>query len=89
MWISIDFFPLTLLCTWYVQLLSDWVQQYSTSTGIVLDQGRQVFVYSGKNDYVCNYIGGAEWTKATQWRNQVTEILNLTLALHNNKIIRP
>ena len=54
-----------------LQLLSDWVQQYSTSTGMVLDEDIKVFVYSGMNDYVCNYIGGAEWTKATKWRNQV------------------
>ena len=51
------------------------MQQYSTSTGMVLDEGIKVFVYSGMNDYVCNYIGGAEWTKATKWRNQVASYL--------------
>ena len=57
----------------YLQLLSDWVHHFSTTAAMVLDQGRKVFVYSGKNDYVCNYIGGAEWTNATQWRNQVRQ----------------
>jgi hypothetical protein len=33
------------------------VQQYAYTTGMVLDQGRKVFVYSGTNDFVCNYIG--------------------------------
>ena len=27
-------------------------------------------VYSGKEDYICNYMGGYEWTNITQWKGQ-------------------
>ncbi len=27
-------------------------------------------VYSGKEDYICNYLGGAAWTNATKWKGQ-------------------
>ena len=36
----------------------------------VLDAGRRVVVYSGKEDYICNYLGGFEWTNSTQWKGQ-------------------
>ena len=48
-----------------MQLLSDWVHQFASATGMVLDAGRKVMVYNGKCDYVCNYLGGAEWTNVT------------------------
>ena len=27
-------------------------------------------VYSRKEDYICNYFGGFEWTNSTQWKGQ-------------------
>ena len=54
-----------------MQLLGDWVHQFASATGMVLDAGRRVLVYSGKDDYICNYLGGAEWTNVTQWKQQV------------------
>ena len=54
-----------------LQLLDDWVHEFASATGKVLDSGRRVLVYSGKEDYVCNYVGGAEWTNATKWSQQV------------------
>lgn len=33
----------------------------------VLSTGRRVMVYSGKEDYICNYLGGLEWANATKW----------------------
>ena len=58
----------------HLQLLGDWVHQFASATGTVLDAGRRVVVYSGKDDYICNYIGGAEWTNVTQWKEQVSNI---------------
>ncbi|XP_064395580.1 serine carboxypeptidase S10 family member 1-like [Halichondria panicea] len=51
-------------------LLGDWIKDFKSATGKVLDQGRRVVVYSGKEDYICNYLGGSEWTNVTQWKNQ-------------------
>lgn len=30
-----------------------------------------MLIYSGKLDYICNYIGGAAWTRNLQWPGQV------------------
>lgn len=54
-----------------MQLLGDWVHQFASATAKVLDSGRRVLVYSGKEDYICNYLGGMEWTNATKWSEQV------------------
>ena len=36
-------------------------------------------VYSGKEDYICNYVGGMEWTNATKWSQQVTSYFQDTV----------
>lgn len=35
-----------------------------------LDAGIPVLVYSGTEDYICNWMGGESWTNALVWRNQ-------------------
>ena len=52
--------------------MGDWVHQFASATGMVLDAGRRVLVYNGKDDYICNYLGGAGWTNVTQWKQQVS-----------------
>ena len=27
-------------------------------------------VYSGKDDFICNYLGGKEWVESTKWSGQ-------------------
>ena len=54
-------------------MLGDWVHQFASATGSVLDAGRRVVVYNGKDDYICNYIGGEGWTNVTQWKEQVRD----------------
>lgn len=49
-------------------MLGDWIKEFASATGRVLDAGRRVVVYSGKEDYICNYLGGSEWTNVTQWK---------------------
>lgn len=34
------------------------MHEFASSVGKVLDSGRRVMVYSGKEDYICNYLGG-------------------------------
>lgn len=47
------------------------MHEFASAVGKVLDSGRRVMVYSGKEDFICNYVGGAEWTNATSWSQQV------------------
>lgn len=58
-------------------LLSDWVHEFADAVGKVLDAGRRVLAYSGKEDFICNYLGGASWTNSTKWSKQAS-FLNAT-----------
>ena len=53
-----------------VFLLADWVREFKDAVSVVLGSDRRVMVYSGKEDYICNYLGGLEWTNATQWKGK-------------------
>ena len=54
-----------------VQLLADWVHSFQSAAGTVLSHGRRVVVYSGKDDFICNYLGGQAWINSTQWNDEV------------------
>ena len=51
-------------------LLGDWIKEFQNAVSKVLHNGRRVLVYSGKEDYICNYFGGLEWTNTTKWDGQ-------------------
>ena len=51
-----------------VFLLTNWMREFKDAVLVVLDSDRRVMVYSGKEDYICNYLEGLEWTNATQWK---------------------
>ena len=48
-------------------LLPDWIKEFKDAVSTVLSQDRRVLVYSGKEDFICNYLGGQEWVNATKW----------------------
>ena len=48
-------------------LLPDWIKEFKDAVSTVLSQDRRVLVYSGKEDFICNYRGGQEWVNATKW----------------------
>lgn len=48
-------------------LIGDWVHSFQGAAAIVLSHGRRVVVYSGKDDFICNYLGGNAWVESTQW----------------------
>ena len=54
-----------------LQLIGDWVKDFQAATATVLGHKRRVLVYSGKDDFICNYVGGNEWTNSTKWSGQV------------------
>ena len=48
-------------------LIHDWIQQFQSDVKAILEANRRVLVYSGKEDFICNYLGGLEWTNTTDW----------------------
>ena len=51
-------------------LIHDWIQQFQSSVAEILESNRRVLVYSGKEDFICNYLGGLEWANTTKWSDQ-------------------
>ena len=48
-------------------LLSDCIKEFiKDAVSTVLSQDRRVLVYSSKEDFICNYLGGQEWVNATK-----------------------
>lgn len=37
----------------------------------IIDAGVRVLVYSGTDDWICNYLGGEAWVEALEWSGQV------------------
>uniref|UniRef100_A0A1X7SU73 Carboxypeptidase n=1 Tax=Amphimedon queenslandica TaxID=400682 RepID=A0A1X7SU73_AMPQE len=48
-------------------LIGDWVKEFQDAVSTVISTGHRVLVYSGKEDYICNYFGGRQWTITTKW----------------------
>jgi len=54
----------------HLLLLDDWVGNFAIDIPIVLAQNISVLVYSGTNDFICNYIGGSRWLSVMKWPGQ-------------------
>lgn len=48
-------------------LMGDWMTNLATDLPAVLANGVRVLVYSGMDDFVCNYVGGMDWAKQLEW----------------------
>lgn len=53
----------------YVEI-KDYSVNTSPKVAYILENGINVLVYTGTDDYICNYIGGADWTDALEWTHQ-------------------
>ena len=62
-----------------LRLIDDWVKSFQGATATVLGHGRRVLVYSGKEDFICNYVGGLDWANGTQWSGQVGVLLSTSV----------
>ena len=51
----------------HLALLGDWMKEFETDVVLTLEKGVRVLVYSGKNDFICNYMGGHDWTDQMKW----------------------
>jgi len=56
----------------YNRLVSngDWVLNFAIDVPFLLAAGKQVVVYSGEYDFICNWYGGNAWTHQLQWPGQ-------------------
>lgn len=50
--------------------IKDSSLNFQDTVARVLDQGVRVLVYSGVEDYMCNYVGSRAWTVSTNWTSQ-------------------
>jgi len=54
----------------HLLLLGDWIKNLAVHIPNLLNGGYDVLVYSGMNDYICNWVGGDDWTTAMPWSGQ-------------------
>lgn len=51
-------------------MLGDWLLNLADNMATVLHAGLNVLVYSGDQDFICNWYGGRAWTDAVKWSGQ-------------------
>lgn len=55
----------------YQHLQGDWPQSLVDDVVFLLSQPNyRVLVYSGKEDFICNYYGGYDWVTRMPWSGQ-------------------
>ncbi len=52
------------------QLYFDNMKSYAANATYLLESGISVLVYSGVEDFICNYMGGEDWTNRLKWSGQ-------------------
>jgi len=56
----------------YSNLINDFTQNLEIYIPSILAANVSVLVYSGVDDFICNYYGGRNWTAAMVWPGQAT-----------------
>ncbi|KAL4505172.1 hypothetical protein ABPG72_016239 [Tetrahymena utriculariae] len=56
--------------TVYVALSHDEIVNLANKVAYVLDSGVKVLVYSGDQDFQCNYLGSLAWVNEMEWTKQ-------------------
>jgi len=52
----------------YTFLIDDWIQSLAKDVVFLLSvPNYSLLVYSGVEDYICNYIGGKQWVSSLDW----------------------
>jgi len=58
--------------TVYADLQGDWVLNCEKYIPPMLNAGIRGLVYSGKEDFICNWYGGRHWVRAMPWDGQTS-----------------
>jgi len=51
----------------HTEMLADWMGNFAGDVPILLQNGVNVLVYSGTEDFICNYLGGQAWVNGLDW----------------------
>ena len=52
----------------HTAMLLDFETNAAEDVAAILNKDLDVLVYNGDKDYICNWVGGAMWTDAVQWK---------------------
>jgi carboxypeptidase C (cathepsin A) len=56
----------------HTEMLGDWMGNFADDIPILLSNNVRVLVYSGTEDWICNYLGGENWVNNLNWDGQKT-----------------
>eukprot|EP00316_Scyphosphaera_apsteinii_P004530 CAMPEP_0119320092 /NCGR_PEP_ID=MMETSP1333-20130426/51385_1 /TAXON_ID=418940 /ORGANISM="Scyphosphaera apsteinii, Strain RCC1455" /LENGTH=480 /DNA_ID=CAMNT_0007326703 /DNA_START=63 /DNA_END=1505 /DNA_ORIENTATION=+ len=48
----------------------DWMKSFKEGVRSLLEKDVPVLIYHGENDFIVNWLGGQEWTRALRWSGQ-------------------
>jgi len=51
-------------------LIGDWMTNLETVIPALLSNNYEVLIYSGMLDFICNWVGGEDWTTQMPWSGQ-------------------
>jgi carboxypeptidase C (cathepsin A) len=54
----------------HMALMGDWMTNFAQDLPAVMKAGARVLVYSGVEDFICNYFGGRDWVERMKWSGQ-------------------
>jgi len=54
----------------HLLFLGDWIGNFAIDIPYILAAKLPVLIYSGTNDFICNYLGGQRWVNAMVWPGQ-------------------
>jgi cathepsin A (carboxypeptidase C) len=54
----------------HTAMLGDWLNNLSEEVSYLLHEKLKVLVYSGDQDFICNWRGGEAWTNAVDWEHK-------------------
>eukprot|EP01130_Rhizamoeba_saxonica_P005466 TRINITY_DN2187_c0_g1_i2.p1 TRINITY_DN2187_c0_g1~~TRINITY_DN2187_c0_g1_i2.p1 ORF type:complete len:389 (-),score=96.79 TRINITY_DN2187_c0_g1_i2:625-1791(-) len=56
----------------HLEMIGDWIGNFALDVPTLLSNDIDVLVYSGTEDWICNYLGGQAWVNNLKWPGQNT-----------------